>query len=78
MTETAARGSVTELARTGALVGVSSHTMFVARAKSGPFTFAAEPIAGADARFGARTCVYDEGADGKLVTVATHVFRCAE
>ncbi|OAN36844.1 hypothetical protein [Mycolicibacterium iranicum] len=78
MTETAARSSVAELAGTDAIVGVSSHTMFVARAKSGPFTFVAEPEAGAGDLVAARTQVYDEGADRKLVTVSTHVFRRVE
>jgi len=78
MTETAARSSVAEFAGASALAGVSSHTMFLARAKSGPFTFVAEPVAGSDATIASRTCVYDEGANRKLVTVATHVFRRAE
>lgn len=78
MTETAARSSLTEFTGTDALVGVSSHTMFLARAKSGPFTFVAEPITGPGPTIASRTCVYDEGADRKMVTVATHVFRRAQ
>jgi acyl-coenzyme A thioesterase PaaI-like protein len=75
MTETAARSAVVESSRTTAVVGVSSHTMFLARAKSGPFRFVAQAIPGAGPLTAARTQVYDDGADGKLVTVATHVFR---
>ncbi len=75
MTETAARSSAAELAQTDTLTGVSSHTMFLARAKVGPFRFVAEPLAGADGTVAARTQVYDDGAGGKLVTVSTHVFR---
>lgn len=78
MTETAARSSAAHMVGSTALFGVSSHTMFLARAKTGPFTFVAEPLAACDRSVGARTRVYDEGADGKLVTVATHVFRRAE
>lgn len=75
MTETAARSSVAEVAQPDALAGVSSHTMFLARAKHGPFRFVAEPLAGAGDTVAARTLVYDDGANEKLVTVATHVFR---
>ncbi|CAA0136607.1 Uncharacterised protein [Mycolicibacterium vanbaalenii] len=75
LTETAARSSVTALIGETAISGASSHTMFLARAKSGPFTFVAEPILGSDTVIAARTHVYDEGADRKLVTAATHVFR---
>ncbi|MDG4669247.1 hypothetical protein [Mycobacterium sp. 236(2023)] len=78
MTETAARSSVAGVVGTTALLGVSSHTMFLARAKTGPFTFEAEPLAGYGGSVAARTCVYDEGADRKLVTVATHVFGTTE
>ncbi|OLP04093.1 hypothetical protein BVU76_02700 [Mycolicibacterium porcinum] len=75
MTETAARSSAAELAQSGMLTGVSSHTMFLARAKVGPFRFVAEPLTGADGVVAARTQVFDDGSGGKLVTVATHVFR---
>lgn len=75
MTETAARSSAAELAQTDTLTGVSSHTMFLARAKVGPFRFVAEPLTGTDGTVAARTQVYDDGAGGKLVTVASHVFR---
>ena len=75
MTETAARGAAAEAAGSDALAGISSHTMFVARGKWGPFRFAAEAHPGAEGTVAARTSVYDEGAQGKLITVATHVFR---
>lgn len=77
MTETAARSSAADVARTDLLTGVSSHTMFLARAKAGPFRFVAEPLIGPDGTVAARTQVYDDGADTKLVSVATHVFRRA-
>jgi hypothetical protein len=75
MTETAARGAVAEVCGSDALAGISSHTMFLARGKAGPFRFAAEALPGAEGIVAARTSVYDEGAEGKLITVATHVFR---
>ncbi|MCZ0728318.1 hypothetical protein [Mycolicibacterium iranicum] len=75
MTETAARSAAVEFSGTTAVVGVSSHTMFLSRAKSGPFRFVAEAVPGAGELTAARTHVYDDGADGRLVTVATHVFR---
>ncbi|WP_046315569.1 hypothetical protein [Mycobacterium sp. UM_Kg1] len=77
LTETAARSCVADSVRTESFFGVSSHIMFLARAKAGPFRFVAESLPGADGTVAARTRVYDDGADGKLVTVATHVFRRA-
>jgi hypothetical protein len=45
--ETAALERAAEVAGTDRLQGVSSHVMFVARGKAGPFRVEAEPIAGA-------------------------------
>lgn len=73
--ETAARSRVSRLLNSDVLQGVSSHTMFIARGKVGPFRFESEAIAGAGDTAAARTMVYDEGAEDKLVTVASHVFR---
>lgn len=75
MTETAARGAAVEALGSADVVGISSHTMFLARGKTGPFRFVAEAFAGPAATVAARTTVYDDGADGRLITVATHVFR---
>lgn len=75
MTETAARAAAAEAAGSDALAGASSHTMFLARGKVGPFRFVAEAFSGAEVTVAARTSVYDDGAGGKLITVATHVFR---
>jgi len=75
LTETAARSCVADSVHTDAFFGVSSHTMFLARAKVGPFRFVAEPLPEVDGALAARTRAYDDGADGKLVTVTTHVFR---
>src|SRR3954468_20259090 len=46
--ETAARDVAAEVAGSDALQGVSSHVMFLARGKVGPFRVEAEPMAGAD------------------------------
>src|SRR5512135_2522858 len=46
--ETAALDAAASVAGTSALQGVSSHVMFVARGKAGPFRVEAEPLAGAD------------------------------
>lgn len=75
MTETAARSAAAEEIGLAGIVGISSHTMFLARGKTGPFRFVAEAFTGPAATVAARTTVYDDGAGGKLITVATHVFR---
>jgi hypothetical protein len=63
--------------RTGSawLQGVSAHVMLLARGKHGPFRFVGEAIDGAGDTVAVRTLGYDDGADGKLITAATHVFR---
>lgn len=48
--------------------------MFLARGKHGPFRFVGEVIDGVDETIAVRTLGYDDGADGKLITAATHVF----
>ncbi len=57
-----------ELAGTTHLHGVSSHVMFVARGKAGPFRVETEPMPGADgcSRYG--SSMHDEGADDRLIT----------
>jgi hypothetical protein len=57
------------------LEGVSSHTMFLARGKAGPFRVDGEAYAGADGLVGARVVLHDEGADDRAVTAASYVFR---
>ena len=60
---------------TGSLQGVASHVMFVARGKAGPFRVEGEPLAGRDGAVAARVTLYDEGADDRLITAATFLFR---
>ncbi|WP_029117519.1 hypothetical protein [Mycobacterium sp. URHB0044] len=72
--ETAAADSAAEAAGTDALQGVSSHVMFLARGKVGPFRVEAEPITGADGRYAARVVLHDEGNDDKAITAGSYVF----
>ncbi len=74
MTEAAARASVVEAVGSDQVTGISSHVMFVARGKVGPFRFAAEVLGAAVGMRAVRTSVYDEGTDDRLITAATHVF----
>lgn len=75
--ETAALDAAMEAAGTDRLQGVSSHTMFLARGKIGPFRVEAEPIVGAASTFAVRTVLYDEGAGDKPVTVGSYVFAAS-
>lgn len=73
--ETAAFEQAAEVAGTDRLQGCSSHVMFVARGKAGPFRVEAEPIPGADGTVAVRTVMYDEGADDRVITVASYQFE---
>ncbi|ORW08952.1 hypothetical protein [Mycobacterium kyorinense] len=73
--EAAAIDRAARRAGTERLQGISSHVMFLARGKHGPFRFESEAIEGVDGIVAVRTLGYDDGADGKLITAATHVFR---
>ncbi len=65
-------------AGTSRLQGESAHVMFLARGKCGPFRFTGEVIRGAGRTIAVRTLGYDDGADGKLITTASHVFEIVE
>jgi hypothetical protein len=70
--------AIDHAARTAAssrLQGVSTHVMFLARGKCGPFRFTGEVIRGASRTIAVRTLGYDDGADGKLITTASHMFE---
>jgi hypothetical protein len=73
--ETAAAESAAGIAGTNRVQGVSSHVMFVARGKVGPFRVEVEPMAGADGTVAVRTAMYDEGADDRMTTVGSYLFR---
>jgi hypothetical protein len=72
--ETAAADAAAEVAGTDALQGRSSHVMFLARGKVGPFRVETEAMAGVDGVVAARVVLHDEGADDKAVTAGAYVF----
>jgi hypothetical protein len=73
--ETAAVERAAGIAGTDRIQGVSSHVMFLARGKVGPFRIEAEPMVGADGMVAVRTLMHDEGADDRLTTVGSYLFR---
>lgn len=73
--ETAARHRAAELTGETRLHGVSSHVMFVARGKVGPFRVETEPMLGADGGVAVRVTMHDEGSDDRLTTVGSYLFR---
>jgi acyl-coenzyme A thioesterase PaaI-like protein len=72
--ETAASERAAEAAKTDALQGLSSHVMFLARGKTGPFRADTQVLSGAGGTIAVRATLHDEGADGKAVTAASYVF----
>lgn len=75
--ETAAVDRAAGLAGTDQLQGVSSHVMFLARGKVGPFRVETEPMTGADGVVAVRALMHDEGVDDRVTTVASYLFRVA-
>jgi hypothetical protein len=75
--ETAAVDAAAALAGTDQLQGVSSHVMFLARGKAGPFRVETEPMHGADGTVAVRTVMHDEGVDDRITTVGSYLFRSA-
>lgn len=73
--ETAALDAAAELAGSDELQGVSSHVMFLARGKAGPFRVEVEPALGPDGLVAVRTLVHDEGNGDRAITAASHQFR---
>jgi hypothetical protein len=76
--ETAAIDGAAALAGTDRLQGVSSHVMFLARGKAGPFRVEAEAMPGSDGFIAVRTLLYDEGVDDRLTTVGSYMFGRAD
>jgi hypothetical protein len=76
--ETAAADAAGALAGTDRVQGVSSHVMFLARGKVGPFRVETEPMPGADGVLAVRTVMRDEGVDDRITTVGSYLFRSAE
>jgi hypothetical protein len=73
--ETAALERAADVAGTDRLQGASSHVMFVARGKAGPFRVETEPIVGANGMIAVRTVMRDEGADDRVITVGSYLFE---
>jgi hypothetical protein len=73
--ETAAVDAAGGAVGTDQLQGISSHVMFLARGKVGPFRVEALPLVGADGTVAARAVIHDEGNGDKAITAASYVFR---
>ena len=73
--ETAALQRAAEVVGTDRLQGISSHVMFVARGKTGPFRIEAEPLAGAQGTVAVRTVMRDEGAEDRVITFGSYLFH---
>lgn len=69
--ETAASERAAEAADRTVLQGLSSHVMFLARGKSGPFRVDTQLLPGAGGTVAVRATLHDEGAGGKAVTAAS-------
>ncbi|WP_441964232.1 hypothetical protein [Mycolicibacterium houstonense] len=76
--ETAAADAAAHTAGTDALQGLSSHVMFLARGKSGPFRVDTQVLSGPGGTIAVRATLHDEGAGGKAVTAASYVFGMEE
>ena len=72
--ETAAADAAKELAGTDRLHGASSHVMFLARGKAGPFRVETESMQGADGMLAVRTVMHDEGTVDRITTVGSYLF----
>ena len=73
--ETAALDFAAGIAETARLQGISSHVMFVARGRVGPFRIDGEPFPGADGTVAVRVVMHDEGAEDRVTTVGSYLFR---
>ncbi len=75
--ETAANALAAEAAGSVRVEAVSSHVMFLARGKVGPFRAEAEQNAGSGGVTAVRIILHDEGEDDRAVTAASYQFRVA-
>jgi hypothetical protein len=73
--ETAALDAAAALTGTHRLQAISSHVMFMARGKAGPFRAEAEAMGGADGAVAVRVLLYDEGNGDRLTTTGSYAFR---
>lgn len=72
--ETAAIDAAAEIVGHDRLQIETTHVMFLARGKTGPFRVDTDAHAGADGKVGVRMLIFDEG-EGRVTTAASHVFR---
>ena len=73
--ETTALDLAARLTGSDRLQGVSSHVMFLARGKVGPFRVEAEPVRGADGMVAVRVVLHDEGAGDRPITAGSYLLR---
>jgi hypothetical protein len=73
--ETAARELAASTVGIDRLQAVSSHVMFLARGKAGPFRVEGSPAAGTEDVVAARLVLHDEGAGDRPITSASFLFR---
>ena len=73
--ETAALDLAAGVTGTEQLQGTSSHVMFMARGKAGPFRTEGEAFAGPDGTVAARLLLIDEGAGDRTITAGSYVFK---
>jgi hypothetical protein len=73
--ETAALDAAAGIASTDQLQGVSSHTMFLARGKVGPFRAETDAMAGVDDTVAVRVVLHDEGLGDRAITAGSYLFR---
>jgi acyl-coenzyme A thioesterase PaaI-like protein len=76
--ETAALDLAAGVAGTDRLQGVSSHVMFLARGKVGPFRVEGAPLSGADGTVAVRVLLHDEGNGDRPITSGSYFFRVVE
>jgi hypothetical protein len=76
--ETAAVDLASALVGTDRLQVESTHVMFLARGKQGPFRVEGEAARGTGGRVGVRMLIHDEGNDDRAITSGSMLFRPAE
>src|ERR1700722_4444618 len=76
--ETAALDAAIGASGTDQVRAISSHVMFLARGKVGPFRTECECISGSDGVSVVRIVLHDEGAGNRAVTAASYQFRAAD
>jgi acyl-coenzyme A thioesterase PaaI-like protein len=76
--ETAAFELAAAAAGTDRLQAISSHVMFLARGKVGPFRVEAEPVTGSGGVTAVRTVLHDEGDGDRAVTAGSYQFRVGD